>query len=66
LGRLDLGAQIESDLPADASSSFHFLSGDPARYSLGTGTTRLLISLAKSKNIDSVAFLNSEGRGQLQ
>lgn len=64
LARLDLGAQIESDLPADASSSVPFLSGDPASvYSLGTGTTRLLISLAKIENIDSVAFLNSEAKG---
>src|SRR6267378_3491832 len=64
LARLDLGAQIESDLPADASSSLPFLSGDPASvYSLGTGTTRLLISLAKIENIDSVAFLNSEAKG---
>src|ERR1700704_5593349 len=47
LARLDLGAQIESDVPDDASSSVPFLSGDPASvYSLGTGTTRLLISLA--------------------
>jgi hypothetical protein len=64
LARLDLGAQIESDLPADASSSVPFLSGDPASvYPLGTGTTRLLISLAKIENIDSVAFLNSEAKG---
>jgi hypothetical protein len=64
LARLDLGAQIESDLPADASSSVPFLSGDPASvYSLRTGATRLLISLAKIENIDSVAFLNSEAKG---
>ena len=64
LARLDLGAQIESDLPADASSSVPFLSGDPASvYSLGAGTTRLLISLAKIENIDSIAFLNSEAKG---
>ena len=64
LARLDLGAQIESDLPTDASSSVPFLSGDPASvYSLGTGTARLLISLAKIENIDSVAFLNSEAKG---
>ena len=64
LARLDLGAQIESDLPADASSSVPFLSGDPASvYGLRTGTTRLLISLAKIENIDSVAFLNSEAKG---
>ena len=64
LARLDLGAQIESDLPADASSSVPFLSGDPASvYALRTGTTRLLISLAKIENIDSVAFLNSEAKG---
>ena len=64
LARLDLGTQIESDVPADASSSVPFLSGDPASvYSLRTGTTRLLISLAKIENIDSVAFLNSEAKG---
>src|SRR5438128_9517699 len=64
LARLDLGAQIESDVPADASSSVPFLSGDPASvYALRTGTTRLLISLAKIENIDSVAFLNSEAKG---
>src|SRR5438093_4529025 len=64
LARLDLGAQIESELPADASSSVPFLSGDPASvYALRTGTTRLLISLAKIENIDSVAFLNSEAKG---
>ena len=64
LARLDLGAQIESDLPADASSSVSFLSGDPASvYALRTGTTRLLISLAKIENIDSVALLNSEAKG---
>jgi len=65
LARLDLGAQIESDLlPADASSSVPFLSGDPASvYALRTGATRLLISLAKIENIDSVAFLNSEAKG---
>src|SRR6476660_9983412 len=62
--RLDLGAQIESDVPADASCSIPFLSGDPASvYALRTGTTRLLISLAKIENIDSIAFLNSEAKG---
>src|SRR5207253_10781423 len=64
LARLDLGAQIESDMPGDASSSVPFLSGDPASvYALRPGTTRLLISLAKIENIDSVAFLNSEAKG---
>jgi hypothetical protein len=64
LARFDLGAQIESDVPADASSSFPFLSGDPASvYALRTGTTRLLVSLAQIENIDSVAFLNSEAKG---
>src|SRR5256885_17020629 len=64
LARIDLGAQIESDVPSDASSSVPFLSGDPASvYALRTSTTRLLISLAKIENIDSVAFLNSEARG---
>src|SRR6266581_5900573 len=64
LARFDLGAQIESDAPDDASSSVPFLSGDPASvYALRTGTTRLLISLAKIENIDSVAFLNSEAKG---
>src|SRR5437588_9405355 len=64
LARLDLGAQIESDMPGDACSSVPFLSGDPASvYALRTGTTRLLISLAKIENIDIVAFLNSEAKG---
>src|SRR5438105_895559 len=64
LARIDLGAQIESDVPSDASSSVPFLSGDPASvYALRTSTTRLLISLAKIENIDSVAFLNSEAKG---
>jgi len=64
LARFDLGAQIESDVPADASGSIPFLSGDPASvYALRTGTTRLLISLAKIENIDSIAFLNSEAKG---
>src|SRR2546423_2510119 len=64
LARFDLGAQIESDVPSDASSSVPFLSGDPTSvYALRTGTTRLLISLAKIENIDSVAFLNSEAKG---
>src|SRR6266567_6537704 len=64
LARLDLGAQIESDVPADASSAVPFLSGDPASvYPLRTGTTRLLISLAKIENIDNVAFRNSEAKG---
>jgi hypothetical protein len=66
LARFDLGAQIESDVAADASSSVPFLSGDPTSvYSLRTGTTRLLISLAKIENIDSVAFLNSEAKGTI-
>ena len=64
LARIDLGAQIESDVPSDASSSVPFLSGDPASvYALRPGTTRLLISLAKIENIDSVAFLNNEAKG---
>ena len=64
LARFDLGAQIESDVPADASSSVPFLSGDPASvYALRAGTTRLLISLAKIENIEDVAFLNSEAKG---
>jgi hypothetical protein len=64
LARFDLGAQIESDVEADASSSVPFLSGDPASvYALRTGTTRLLISLAKIENINSVAFLNREAKG---
>src|SRR5213078_622933 len=64
LARIDLGAQIESDVPSDASSSVPFLSGDPASvYALRPGTTRLLISRAKIENIDSVAFLNNEAKG---
>jgi hypothetical protein len=64
LARFDLGAQIESDVPDDASSSVPFLSGDPASvYGLRTGTTRLLISLAQIENIDGIAFLNSEAKG---
>src|SRR5438094_9281293 len=64
LARIDLGAQIESDVPSDASSSVPFLSGDPASvYGLRTGTTRLLISLAQIENIGSIAFLNSEAKG---
>ena len=67
LARLDLGAQIESDVEADASSSVPFLSGDPASvYALRTGTTRLLISLAKIENINSVAFLNREAMGTVK
>src|SRR6266480_7055593 len=63
LARFDLGAQIESEVEADASS-VPFLSGDPASvYALRTGTTRLLISLAKIENINSVAFLNNEAKG---
>src|SRR5437868_7661439 len=64
LALLDLGAQIESDVPDDASSSVPFLSGDPASvYRLRTGTTRILISLAQIENIDNIAFLNSEAKG---
>src|SRR5437899_244260 len=64
LARLDLGAQIESDVPADASSAVPFLSGGPVSgYALKTGPTRLLISLVKIENIDSIAFLNSEAKG---
>jgi hypothetical protein len=64
LARFDLGAQIESDVPDDATSSVPFLSGDPASvYTLRTGTTRLLISLAQIENIDSLAFINSEAKG---
>jgi hypothetical protein len=67
LARFDLGAQIESDVDADASSSVPFLSGDPASvYALRTGTTRLLIVLAKIENIDSVAFLNHEAKGTVK
>src|SRR6059058_2612468 len=66
LARFDLGAQIESDVPADASSSVPFLSGDPASvYALRSGTTRLLISLAQIENINSIAFLNSEAKGTI-
>jgi hypothetical protein len=66
LARFDLGAQIESDVPADASSSVPFLSGDPASgYALRAGTTRLLISLAKIENIENVVFLNSEAQGRV-
>jgi hypothetical protein len=64
LARFDLGAQIESDVPEDASSSVPFLSGDPASvYALRSGITRLLISLAQIENIDTVAFLNNEAKG---
>src|SRR5438477_6871661 len=64
LARFDLGAQIESDVPADASASIPFLSGDPASvYSLRAGRTRTLVSLAKIENIESVAFLNREAKG---
>jgi hypothetical protein len=67
LARFDLGAQIESDVDADVSSSVPFLSGDPASvYALRTGTTRLLIVLAKIENIDSVAFLNHEAKGTVK
>src|SRR4026207_1578866 len=64
LARFDLGAQIESDVPDEAPSSFPFPSGDPASvYRLRTGTTRLLISLAQIENIGSIALLNSEAKG---
>src|SRR5436853_6338559 len=64
LARFDLGAQIESDVPDDASSSVPFLSGDPASvYALRSGTTRLLISLAQIENINSAAFINNEAKG---
>src|SRR6266853_2703214 len=64
LARFDLGAQIESDVPDDASSSVPFLSGDPASVcGLRTGATRLLFSLAQIENIDSITFLNSEAKG---
>src|SRR5438046_10380784 len=64
LARVDLGAQIESDVPDDASSSVPFLSGDPASvYGLRTGTTRLLIFLAQIENIGIIEFLNSEAKG---
>src|SRR5213080_124294 len=64
LCRVVLCAQIDCDVPDDASSSVPFLSGDPASvYGLRTGTTRLLISLAQIENIDSIAFLNSEAKG---
>src|SRR4030095_8033249 len=67
LARFDLGAQIESDAPADVSSSVPFLSGDPASvYSLRAGTTSLLICLAKIENIDSIAFLNMEAKGSVK
>src|SRR5437660_10345117 len=63
LARFVLGAQIESDVPDDASSSVPFLSGDPPSvYGLRTGTTSLLISLAHIEYFDSSAFLNSEAK----
>src|SRR5437879_12556428 len=53
LARFDLGAQIESDVPEDASSSLPFLSGGPASvYAFRAGTSRLVISLAKIDDID--------------
>jgi len=64
LARIDLGAQIEGDVPADCSSVTPLLSGDPASLcSLRTGATTVLISLAQIENIDSVAFLNAEAKG---
>src|SRR5438270_1942116 len=64
LARIDLGAQIEGDVPADCSSVTPLRSGDPASLcSLRTGATTVLISLAQIENIDSVAFLNAEVKG---
>src|SRR5205085_10762704 len=66
LARFDLGAQIESDVPDDASSSVPFLSGDPASvYGLRTGTTRPLISLAQTENIYTIALLTSAAKGTI-
>src|SRR5204862_6435466 len=63
LARIDLGAQIESDVPSDASSSGQFFSGDPASvHALRRATTRLRISVAKVENSDSVACLNNEAK----
>src|SRR5207237_8035916 len=51
MARFDLGAQIESDVPADASSSVPLLSGYPASvYGLSPATTRLLTPLANVAN----------------
>src|SRR5258708_20526130 len=66
LARFDLGAQIESDVPDDASSSVPFLSGHPAWvYGFRTGTTRLLISLPQIANINGIPFLKTKAKAPL-
>lgn len=64
LARVDLGAQIEAEPKADVSASF--LSGDPTPvYQLKSGTTTLLVSLAKIENVDRIALLNIEANGSV-
>src|SRR5436305_14230935 len=60
LARVDLGAQIESDVLDDASSSVPFLSGGPVSVSgLRSGHSNLLSSLAHISTFPSIAFLLS-------
>jgi hypothetical protein len=65
LARHRLGAQVEV-VSDRAMAKSKLLSEDPAvGYSLPSGKSVLLISLARIENIDSISFLNDGARGNL-
>jgi hypothetical protein len=66
LARYALGAQVEITPKTDSVADAALLAGDPtAGCAVGTGTTTILVSLAKIENIDSVSFLDQGAKGRV-
>src|SRR5205814_7339727 len=59
LARYALGAQVEITPKTDTVSESALLAGDPTvGCAIGSGTTTILVSLARIENIDSVSYLD--------
>ena len=66
LARYPLGAQVEISPKSDSAGEAALLAGDPtATYAIGSGTTTMLVSLARIDNIDSISFLNQGAKGHV-
>jgi hypothetical protein len=66
LARYTLGAQVEVTPKTGGNSDDALLSGDPTvGYAINTGTTTILVSLARIENIDRVSFVTQGAKGHL-
>lgn len=66
LARYSLGAEVDITPTADSAAKAALLAGDPTSgYTIGNGSTTILVSLARIENIDSVSFLDQGAKGHV-